>query len=123
MTQPKYRYRFLLVAVLLLIMVIPKNTARADTGIPPAHPGSSLSPGNLSTNLKMVSEEVVITFDDDPYQASISTTITAANPTEIAAAAEPSSSNNSLPFSLIMGVIFIGAAGVLIIIAVKRGEK
>lgn len=71
MTQLKYRYRFLLIGVLLLVTVLPKDVARADVGVPPAHPGYSLSPGDLVTNVQMVSEEVVIVINEDPFKASV----------------------------------------------------
>jgi len=123
MTQLKYRYRFLLIGVLLLVTVLPKDVARADVGIPLAHPGHSLSPGDLATNVQMVSEKIEIIIQEDSLTASVSATIAPANPTETAAAVESPASNISPSFSLIMGFLFIVTAGVLIIIAVKRREK
>jgi hypothetical protein len=71
MAQCKNRCRLLLIPLLLLLTVIPRGDAAADVGPPPAQPGSSLSPGEFTTNVQMVSEEVQITIDDDPYQAFV----------------------------------------------------
>ncbi|MGB2963544.1 MAG: hypothetical protein WBB69_06115 [Anaerolineales bacterium] len=71
MTESKYHSRLLLIGLLLLLTVIHRDDATADVGPPPAQPGSSLSPGEFSTNVGMVSEEVQITIDDDPYQAFV----------------------------------------------------
>ena len=123
MTQLKNRCRFLLIGVLLLITVLPKDVARADVGLPPVYPGYSLSPGDLATNVQLVSEVVEIVIQEDSFAALVSATITSANPTETAAAVESPASNISPSFTLIMGILFIVTAGVLIIVAVKRREK
>ena len=62
----------LLQGIILFTMLIASGqTASADVGIPPAHPGSSLTPKNIRTNVQMVSEEVDIIIQDDPYQAVV----------------------------------------------------
>lgn len=67
----KNRYQLFLIGLLLFLIVTPRDDASADVGPPPAQPGSSLSPGEFTTNVQMVSEEVQITIDDDPYQAFV----------------------------------------------------
>ncbi len=47
-------------------------TASADVGLPPAHPGSSVTPKDTRTNVQMVSETVDIIIEEDPYQAVVS---------------------------------------------------
>ena len=71
MAQCKNRCRLLLIVLLLLLTAIHRDGASADVGPPPAQPGSSLSPGEFFTNVEMVSEEVQITIDNDPYQAFV----------------------------------------------------
>jgi len=71
MTPEKNRYLFLLIGILLLLSVIPKSTVKADVGVPPAHPGYSLSPGDYETNVQMVSEEVRIVINEDPFKALV----------------------------------------------------
>jgi len=71
MTATKKRYPFLLIGILLLLMGIPRSDAKADVGLPPAHPGYSLSPGDYETNVQMVSEVVEIIIDEGPLKASV----------------------------------------------------
>ena len=62
----------LIIGLLLLLTVFPRDNAKADVGLPPAHPGSSLSPGEYNTNVQMVSEEVEIFIEEDTLEASVS---------------------------------------------------
>lgn len=72
MAQWINRSRLLVIPLLFLLAVIHQDDVRADVGVPPAQPGSSLSPGDYLTNVQMVSEEVQITILDEPFEASIS---------------------------------------------------
>ncbi len=72
MAQWKNRLRLLIIPLLLLLTAIHQDDVRADVGIPPAQPGSSLSPGDLITNVQMVSEEVEITILKETDTALIS---------------------------------------------------
>lgn len=58
-----------------------------------------------------------------PTPPASTATAAPTNPTETSAPEELSTSINAPSFSLMMGILFIGAAGVLIFIAVKRGVK
>jgi hypothetical protein len=52
-------------------MAFQPGKARADVGVPPAQPGSSLSPGDFETNVQMVSEVVEINILEEPEEAII----------------------------------------------------
>ncbi len=121
MDHSKKHYPLLLIGVLLLLTSIPADDARADVGLPPAQPGYSLSTGEYDTNIQMVSEA-----------GAASVSLTTPAPTATTSAPDPTGSDveldspnasPSIPFSLIMGGGFISIAVVLIIIAVRRGEK
>lgn len=58
----------LLLGFLFLAVALP---ARADVGLPPAHPGYSISPGDFTTNVQMLAEEVLIDIQTDPDQAVV----------------------------------------------------
>ena len=72
MAQSKKISWFLFIGLLLLLTVFPINKAKADVGLPPAHPGSSLSPGEYATNVQMVSEKVEIIIEEETLKASVS---------------------------------------------------
>jgi len=74
MVSKKFHFQSLLIGLLLVLTILPAGNAKADVGIPPAHPGYSLSPGDYDTNVQMVSEEVVIIIHKDPYNASVGAT-------------------------------------------------
>ncbi len=120
MISKKFRFQSLLIGLLLVFTVLPGGFARADVGLPPAQPGSSLSSGEYDTNVQMVSTEGAASVSPTPPDPIATTS--APDPT--GSDVEPGSPNAtpSIPFSFIMGGGFISAAVVLIIIAVKRGE-
>jgi hypothetical protein len=72
MNSQKNRFPFLLIGILLLLTILPGSDVKADVGVPPAHPGYSLSPGDYETNVQMVSEVVEIIIREDPFKASVS---------------------------------------------------
>ncbi len=134
MTQSKKRYWLLFAGLLLLLTVIPRDNAKADVAVPPAHPGPSLSPGDFETNVQMVSEEVEIIIKEDPFEASAAASVSPtppvpsatqppADPTQPDGEIEAQSAAPPLSSPPIMGISFIAVAVVLIIIAVKRGEN
>jgi len=57
--------------ILLTMLIASGQTASADVGLPPAHPGSSVTPKDTQTNVQMVSEEVDIIIENNPYQAVV----------------------------------------------------
>jgi len=62
----------LIIGLLLSLAQITSNDVKADVGVPPAQPASSLSPGEIDTQVQMVSEEVEIIIREEEYQASVS---------------------------------------------------
>ena len=71
MVSKKFRFQSLLIGLILVLTALPGEYARADVGVPPAHPGYSLSPGDFETNVQMVSEKVEIIIHEDPFKASV----------------------------------------------------
>jgi hypothetical protein len=61
----------LLLFSLVLLASLIAFPAQADVGLPPAHPGWSISPGDFVTNVQMVSEEVLIDVQTEPDQAEV----------------------------------------------------
>lgn len=56
-----------LFAVLLIVaFIFPRQTARADAAPPEAPPGTTLLPGESVTEVRMVSETVILTISADP---------------------------------------------------------
>ncbi len=121
MVSKKSPFQYLIIGLLLVLTVLPSGFVRADVGLPPAQPGSSFSPGEFDNNVKMVPAEGSASVSPTPPLPTATTS--ALDPT--GSDVEPDSPNAapSVPFSFIMGGGFITTAVVLIIIAVKRGEK
>lgn len=56
----------LFAALLIVAFIFPRQTARADAAPPEAPPGTTLLPGESVTEVRMVSETVILTISADP---------------------------------------------------------
>ena len=61
----------LVIGLLLGLITITADDVKADVGVPPAQPASSLSPGEIDTEVQMVSEDVEIVIHEETSDASV----------------------------------------------------
>jgi hypothetical protein len=72
MKHRNFHLPILIIVLLLSLAHITSNDVKADVGVPPAQPASSLSPGEIDTQVQMVSEQVEIIIHEEAFQASVS---------------------------------------------------
>lgn len=63
------KIRFLFSILILFALFLPSRAVRADVAPPEAPPGTTLLPGEATTQVRMVAETVTLTISEDPADA------------------------------------------------------